>query len=77
MKRDAGEVEDMDDDDEDLVHPCARCIIIFLSYFTFDYYYYGGRPVGTPGAWMHIHYHQHNNNNANSNVIFYYNLCHY
>jgi hypothetical protein len=73
MKRDAGEVEDMDDDDEDLVHPFARCIIICLSYFIF--YYYGGcEPVGTPGAWMHIHYNENNNNSANSNVLFYYNL---
>jgi hypothetical protein len=23
----------MDDDDEDLVHPCARCIMIFIFYF--------------------------------------------
>lgn len=28
MKRDAGEVEDMEEDDDDLVHPCARCIIV-------------------------------------------------
>jgi hypothetical protein len=30
MKRDAGEVENFDDDDEDLVNPCARCIIIII-----------------------------------------------